>query len=95
MAMLDGLKRVFLRALLFVPTDSMEMLVDEWNAACEEVYEYKESLKREMHTADVVEVIRCKDCVYGEDSGGTICRCGVGRSTKPDGFCHKGERSEK
>ena len=56
MAMLDGLKHVFLRALLFVPADSMEMLVDEWNAACEEVYEYKESLECEMHTSDVAEV---------------------------------------
>lgn len=44
-------------------------------------------------TADVVEVVRCKNCAYANDDG-TICRYGVGRSTKPNGYCHNGERRD-
>ena len=40
---------------------------------------------------DLVEVVRCKDCAYANDDG-TICRYGVGRYTKPNGYCHNGER---
>lgn len=45
----------------------------------------------EIPTADVVEVVRCKDCQYANDCG-TICRYGVGRDVKPDHFCGYGER---
>lgn len=41
--------------------------------------------------SDFVEVVRCKDCQYANDSG-TICRYGVGRDVKPDHFCGYGER---
>lgn len=41
--------------------------------------------------ADFVEVIRCKNYAYA-NSDGTIFRYGVGRSTKPDGYCSNGER---
>jgi hypothetical protein len=46
---------------------------------------------REFPTADVVEVVRCKDCVYcGEHYN--ICHYGVGRDVKPDHYCGYGER---
>ena len=47
----------------------------------------------EMPTADVVEVVRCKDCAYANDYG-TTCHYGVGSYTKPSGYCHNGERKD-
>ena len=43
--------------------------------------------------ADVVEVVRCKDCVYSNEKH-TTCHYGVGRYVKPDHFCGYGERKE-
>lgn len=45
----------------------------------------------EQPTADVVEVIRCADCIYSNDDG-TICHYSVGLSTRPYRFCSEGER---
>ena len=39
--------------------------------------------------ADVVEVVRCKDCVYASRDG-YICRYSVGRVTSPDDYCKNG-----
>ena len=44
-------------------------------------------------TANVVEVVRCKDCCYANENG-DVCRYGVGRYTKPDKYCSDGERRE-
>ena len=44
--------------------------------------------------ADVVEVVRCKDCVYSNENG-TTCHYSVGRDTKPNGFCSDDERGEE
>lgn len=38
-------------------------------------------------TADVVEVVRCKDCKYYRDG-----HCGVLGFCEPDEFCSRGER---
>ena len=50
MAMLDGLRDLFMKAL-FDENDviSRKILVDQWNKECEEVYKYKESLKAEQN----------------------------------------------
>ena len=70
---------------------------DGWNSAIEII--------NNAPTADVVEVVRCKDCKYsefiynskkkGEPSvGHYVCtsrRC----STVAEGYCHWGERSEE
>ena len=53
MAMLDGLRDLFMKAL-FDENDviSRKILVDQWNKECEEVYKYKESLKAELRCED-------------------------------------------
>ena len=53
----------------------------------------------EAPTADVVEVVRCKDCKYwGGITFGNICRRWTGLNvkncTKPNDFCSYGERRE-
>lgn len=50
--------------------------------------------------ADVVEVVRCKDCTYWQDNNGGYphkeCRWGKGETPDSNDFCSHGERkSEK
>ena len=58
------------------------------------------SLIREAPTADVVEVVRCKDCVYW-DGRGYDGRCEARKNglireyTNYDDFCSYGERKEQ
>lgn len=50
----------------------------------------------DMPAADVVDVVRCRDCVYGfalqSYPGVLYCRV-TAETTPPDGFCHNGGRS--
>lgn len=46
-----------------------------------------------MPTADVVEVVRCKNCTYSNEDG-TRCHYGVGRDTEPMGYCQNGVRED-
>ena len=58
-------------------------------------------------TADVVEVVRCKDCKYFNGKIDVLCeRCGdidepcggchyTGGCTYDDGYCHHGERRKE
>ena len=53
-----------------------------------------DNIKRDIETiptADVVEVVRCKDCTYCSEHY-NICHYGVGRDVKPDHYCGYGER---
>jgi hypothetical protein len=62
MAMLDGLRNIFMQSLKFCKSKvAYDILVEKWNKECEEVYKYKQALiaeERAKHqpTADVVEV---------------------------------------
>ena len=50
---------------------------------------------KEVPTADVVEVVRCKDCVDKHTYNGSL-RCRItGRLTFEDSYCSRGERIEK
>ena len=53
-----------------------------------------------MPAADVVEVVRCKDCKHwGGETFGYICKEWSGMTfrnyTKPDHYCSRGERKEQ
>lgn len=61
----------------------------------------KEMLKRiiELPSADVVEVVRCKDCEYCWQPEGSPPLCSMwpdpwNMSTDLDGYCHKAKRRE-
>ncbi len=49
-----------------------------------------------LPTADVVEVVRCKDCIYYEDGKGYVPYCcnveNMFEQMKPTDFCSYGER---
>lgn len=58
----------------------------------ESVLEYAEYLP----TADVVEVVRCKDCIEKRVYPDGILRCRrTGRNMSAEDFCSRGERREK
>ena len=52
---------------------------------------YMQENDRLKTAADVVEVVRCKDCTYCSEHY-NICHYGVGRDVKPDHYCGYGER---
>lgn len=104
MAMLDGLRSIFMQSLKFCKSKvAYDILVEKWNKECEEVYRYKQSLIAEEQvkhkpTADVVEVIRCKDCIHGHWNQETLFgRCidfcdFTDLRIDKDHFCGYGER---
>ena len=56
-----------------------------------------DNIKRDIKTlptADVVPVVRCKNCKYSNDDG-TICRYSVGRAVEPEHFCSYGTPKER
>ena len=53
-----------------------------------------ESAIRNTPTADVVEVVRCKDCIHSSCYG-QICHHGLGRGVSPVHYCANGERREE
>ena len=73
------------------------------NCACNKVCNHDvygfENCGNFIPAADVVEVIRCKDCAYyGGITFGNICRrwsaLNVKNCTKPDDFCSYGKRKD-
>ena len=54
---------------------------------------------RNMPAADVVPVVRCKDCKYWQDNNDGYpheeCRWGHGETPDANDFCSYGERREK
>lgn len=51
-------------------------------------------LMKDAPEADVVEVVRCKDCKYS-NTNGTVCRYSVGKAVEPEHFCSYGERRKE
>lgn len=65
-------------------------------------YEDLDELRKKVTSADVVEVVRCRDCKYWGKSEGCvpfqhlrICSRQYGAAMEQDGFCSLGERKEK
>ena len=76
-----------------------EMSRNEWNKKVSPIswadaYESFVDDIDEIPTADVVEVVRCKDCVYSSCYG-QICHYSVGRDVQPEHYCSYGERREE
>lgn len=84
----DLMRRMYNRAF---ETDGDTM----WQSGCWVRYRAIEAVVKETPAADVVEVVRCKDCAH-RDHDTQLCR-GRGwpmQLVPDDGFCDKGERRE-
>jgi hypothetical protein len=83
----------------YIDADKLTNEIDEWLDSVGNVLVgkgmsyYGELLGciEDTPTADVVEVVRCKDCCYANDHA-SICHYGVGREVKPDHYCGYGEK---
>ena len=81
--------------------DAEKLEKDGWSAsrtyqqdAKTMVYETKKMT--DFPTADVVELVRCKDCEYGVDWDGRLgCEWHGFYRTEPNWFCADGERREE
>ena len=87
-----------------------DKLLKRYKATCEIVCQYSTKQRKTMcsacgvgscieiledfQTADVVEVVRCKDCKFHEDEqiGVVYCRVVVGGWVVDNWFCKDGER---
>ena len=72
-------------------------ICDEYVSPCESFPE-TDGCKCFKSTADVVEVVRCRDCKYFEvdDDGFTYCVASLGLDSKmPIDYCSDGERRAK
>lgn len=49
---------------------------------------------KEMPTADVVEVVRCKDCKWWRPFNDRMGHCGRGEMRHKDFYCQSGERAD-
>ena len=57
---------------------------------------YATLILREAPTVDAVEVVRCRDCKYHEDTSITEYEhcCLIGKTVRYNFFCYYGERKE-
>ena len=61
--MLDGLKRIFLRALYEPNKNDKQSLINEWNKECERIYSIKNDLIREAREQAIT---GCEPIVYAK-----------------------------
>lgn len=87
-----------------IKTRLLETALNNCDTVCDASYLYQdcadnriETWVDEMPTVDAVEVVRCKDCMYGEPNGQYGCKCYHYKlyethEMSPNGFCSWGER---
>ena len=68
-----------------------EIIVDDW--LTEGMTEEEIAKEKEKALADIVEVVRCRDCIHSTYYG-KICHYSVGKDVMPDHYCIYGERKD-
>lgn len=93
---------------IYIDAEAMIKRLEKWNASDNKdkaLYNFALNRIVEQSTADVVEVIRCKDCMYYEDICGYDCfhpkqehgcnsEGGECLNMNPDDFCSYGKKAE-
>lgn len=64
------------------------------------MFEFSKRIRKQLDTstADVVPVVRCKDCEHGQfmpSCSMYLCRCTGGKLRYADNYCNYGERKEQ
>ena len=79
-----------------VEVDKAQKEIDYWH---DKAQSYEQTiLKLSLNKADVVEVIRCKDCVYREVKGEGMTHwfgCRIMEHNDDDWYCSCGERKDE
>lgn len=76
-----------------VEADKAQKEIDYWH---DKAQSYEQTiLKLSLNKADVVEVVRCKNCDYAEESKHGRCYCAnFAINVSENGFCYCGERAD-
>lgn len=79
-----------------VEADKAQKEIDYWH---DKAQSYEQTiLKLSLNKADVVEVVRCKDCKYWQDNNGGYpnqnCRWMKDETPDDDDYCSYGERAD-
>lgn len=85
-----------LRAMMFHGAFEEDSDLQRWDGGCWIRYKMFENALEQIEAADVVPVVRCKDCKWGRKVCGNI-ECFVDRNIPPEyhgyeWFCPNGER---
>lgn len=71
----------------YIDAEVLYRKLHEWDKAIDEAIR----ILNKMPTADVVKIVRCKDCKFYSVNG----HCGVLGFCEPDEFCSRGERERE
>ena len=84
-----------LRGAMYHKSFETDTDLQRWDSGCWIRYKLFQETIDEEPTVDAVRVVRCRDCMYYEEtwSGFPICRLTI-NGAKADGFCAWGERRE-
>ena len=78
-----------------VEADKAQKEIDYWH---DKAQSYEQTIMRlTLNKADVVEVVRCKDCVYREVKGAGMAHwfgCRIMEHNDDDWYCSYGERAD-
>lgn len=92
----------YLRSVLYeTAINNVGVKVEDFASACEEIADNRLKIwLDDIPAADVVEVVRCKDCKWAEShrlgNGGVYFRCNeIDMATLTNHYCSYGERKEK
>ena len=85
---LEALKNRFAKRLVWLKKD----IHDEYSLGLRDGCEYDIKLIDEIPAADVVPVVRCRECKHYD--GKWMCKISGVPSRKPNDFCSYGDRKE-
>ena len=101
---LENESEAYMRAQVSLAKEHADKTIDPTRYVNEAVHKKIQMLINATESADVVEVVRCKDCEFwnkDENILGGICdewsdfEDSIIQYTKPDGYCSCGERKEQ
>ncbi len=86
-----------LRKAMYNEAFETDTEMQKWDSGCWIRYKLFENILEQQPTADVVEVVRCKDCKYGHQYTNDKVHCSLGNDMyayRPNDYCSYGERRE-
>ena len=102
---LENESEAYMRAQVNLAKENADKTIDPTRYVNEAVHKKIQMLINATESADVAEVVRCKDCKWymeyiprkGESAMMCFCNCCIGGQgkKKPTDYCSYGERKEK
>ncbi len=93
--MADYIDRLALGNKMYHEAFEKDSDMQKWDSGCWIRYKLFENVLRDTQSVDVVEVVRCKDCRYFNNTFPLLHMCNVsGMKMETDDYCSYGERKD-